>query len=157
MSSASSTLLAIRIILLCARNTAVHRLLSDVSDELTLVLLISIIEDFGEAGLEQLLTIRSQQHVAAYRAHMDGQDSLAHLFFFFQAEDGIRDLTVTGVQTCALPICNRRCSKWGHSPSQRSARPISCPRYRRWARRPCRSWLPCCWSSSRCSCRRQSA
>src|SRR2546427_12041425 len=29
-------------------------------------------------------------------------------FFFFQAEDGIRDLTVTGVQTCALPI-------WSHS------------------------------------------
>src|SRR5207245_7497062 len=25
--------------------------------------------------------------------------------FFFQAEDGIRDATVTGVQTCALPIC----------------------------------------------------
>src|SRR2546430_16080403 len=25
-------------------------------------------------------------------------------YFFFQAEDGIRDLTVTGVQTCALPI-----------------------------------------------------
>src|SRR2546430_725152 len=28
------------------------------------------------------------------------------VFFFFQAEDGIRDLTVTGVQTCALPICS---------------------------------------------------
>src|SRR2546430_5932580 len=28
--------------------------------------------------------------------------------FFFQAEDGIRDLTVTGVQTCALPISNLR-------------------------------------------------
>src|SRR2546427_8536386 len=28
-------------------------------------------------------------------------------FFFFQAEDGIRDLTVTGVQTCALPIYQR--------------------------------------------------
>src|SRR2546430_8489471 len=28
--------------------------------------------------------------------------------FFFQAEDGIRDLTVTGVQTCALPICDDR-------------------------------------------------
>src|SRR5256886_8548069 len=28
-------------------------------------------------------------------------------FFFFQAEDGIRDLTVTGVQTCALPISAR--------------------------------------------------
>src|SRR5256884_2041711 len=27
------------------------------------------------------------------------------LFFFFQAEDGIRDVAVTGVQTCALPIC----------------------------------------------------
>src|SRR5437867_6628681 len=26
------------------------------------------------------------------------------IFFFFQAEDGIRDRTVTGVQTCALPI-----------------------------------------------------
>src|SRR5688572_32073942 len=29
---------------------------------------------------------------------------LMFFFFFFQAEDGIRDLTVTGVQTCALPI-----------------------------------------------------
>src|SRR5207245_5780260 len=28
-------------------------------------------------------------------------------FFFFQAEDGIRDATVTGVQTCALPISHR--------------------------------------------------
>ena len=26
--------------------------------------------------------------------------------FFFQAEDGIRDVAVTGVQTCALPICS---------------------------------------------------
>src|SRR2546430_7086180 len=32
--------------------------------------------------------------------------------FFFQAEDGIRDLTVTGVQTCALPI-----SPSGRAPS----------------------------------------
>src|SRR2546430_17589789 len=30
------------------------------------------------------------------------------LFFFFQAEDGIRDLTVTGVQTCALPILGHK-------------------------------------------------
>src|SRR2546421_3580275 len=28
-------------------------------------------------------------------------------FFFFQAEDGIRDLIVTGVQTCALPIYSK--------------------------------------------------
>src|SRR2546427_9027 len=37
------------------------------------------------------------------------------VFFFFQAEDGIRDLTVTGVQTCALPI----------SPGSRAARLVS--------------------------------
>src|SRR5699024_12229862 len=30
--------------------------------------------------------------------------SIMCLFFFFQAEDGIRDRNVTGVQTCALPI-----------------------------------------------------
>src|SRR5699024_11980429 len=29
------------------------------------------------------------------------------LFFFFQAEDGIRDRNVTGVQTCAIPIMAR--------------------------------------------------
>src|SRR5258708_27765773 len=31
--------------------------------------------------------------------------SVFRIFFFFQAEDGIRDDLVTGVQTCALPIC----------------------------------------------------
>src|SRR5260221_9948877 len=30
---------------------------------------------------------------------------VSFFFFFFQAEDGIRDHCVTGVQTCALPIC----------------------------------------------------
>src|SRR5699024_12368907 len=30
-------------------------------------------------------------------------------YFFFQAEDGIRDRNVTGVQTCALPIYHPRC------------------------------------------------
>src|SRR5438034_6920541 len=30
---------------------------------------------------------------------------ICFFFFFFQAEDGIRDHCVTGVQTCALPIC----------------------------------------------------
>src|SRR5256885_8074499 len=36
------------------------------------------------------------------------------LFFFFQAEDGIRDYKVTGVQTCALPIFRtlRRHTQW---------------------------------------------
>src|SRR2546425_7539435 len=39
-------------------------------------------------------------------------------FFFFQAEDGIRDKLVTGVQTCALPISRRR--RRGRCPGRRS-------------------------------------
>src|SRR2546430_7342727 len=35
-----------------------------------------------------------------------------YLSFFFQAEDGIRDLTVTGVQTCALPISDARAQQY---------------------------------------------
>src|SRR5205807_7430345 len=34
--------------------------------------------------------------------------SVLYVFFFFQAEDGIRDYKVTGVQTCALPISHGR-------------------------------------------------
>src|SRR5256885_12365695 len=51
-------------------------------------------------------------------------------FFFFQAEDGIRDYKVTGVQTCALPICIRRRSsavllpRWRRSSALRSSRGI---------------------------------
>src|SRR5690606_39939792 len=42
-------------------------------------------------------------------------------FFFFQAEDGIRDFHVTGVQTCALPISkekprSRAAGFWGKDP-----------------------------------------
>src|SRR5690349_24817677 len=37
-------------------------------------------------------------------------------FFFFQAEDGIRDLYVTGVQTCALPISRRGPGRTGGPP-----------------------------------------
>src|SRR5699024_11300251 len=44
-------------------------------------------------------------------------------FFFFQAEDGIRDRNVTGVQTCALPIL------WGRRPSA-----LRRVRHRRWPR-----------------------
>src|SRR5690606_40554520 len=36
------------------------------------------------------------------------------LSFFFQAEDGIRDFHVTGVQTCALPIYRRRARSARH-------------------------------------------
>src|SRR5689334_23991964 len=48
--------------------------------------------------------------------------------FFFQAEDGIRDGTVTGVQTCALPICPRH--------------PCKCQTVRRRARKPA-IWCDC--------------
>src|SRR2546430_5647456 len=41
--------------------------------------------------------------------------------FFFQAEDGIRDLTVTGVQTCALPIWQR--ARRGRERHHREAAP----------------------------------
>src|SRR3989442_7761412 len=37
-------------------------------------------------------------------------------FFFFQAEDGIRDADVTGVQTCALPISKRLATSLGPVP-----------------------------------------
>src|SRR2546427_8619813 len=60
-------------------------------------------------------------------------------FFFFQAEDGIRDLTVTGVQTCALPISRpapartlrRRCCRTvepAPPPARRPSRPAGCRR-----------------------------
>src|SRR5688572_31934649 len=52
-------------------------------------------------------------------------------FFFFQAEDGIRDLTVTGVQTCALPIS---APSGGRCPSSAKGRARS-----RKSRRSCRT------------------
>src|SRR2546430_5776125 len=44
-------------------------------------------------------------------------------WFFFQAEDGIRDLTVTGVQTCALPISHRERRRRAVRGEGRGARP----------------------------------
>ena len=37
---------------------------------------------------------------------------MSFFFFFFQAEDGIRDDLVTGVQTCALPISSMSTLRW---------------------------------------------
>src|SRR5215510_15682262 len=48
-------------------------------------------------------------------------------FFFFQAEDGIRDGHVTGVQTCALPIFGEQ-TLFDHEPAQHAYLD-----YRRWA------------------------
>src|SRR2546425_6593092 len=48
-------------------------------------------------------------------------------FFFFQAEDGIRDKLVTGVQTCALPISSptNGARKRGRSPTRVNTAPGS--------------------------------
>src|SRR5206468_6282516 len=49
-------------------------------------------------------------------------------FFFFQAEDGIRDLIVTGVQTCALPIfCGPGCADRSSCEHLPDATAGSCP------------------------------
>src|SRR6266542_6097062 len=52
-------------------------------------------------------------------------------YFFFQAEDGIRDATVTGVQTCALPISRspvargRPCAASACAPTMRNSAPAA--------------------------------
>src|SRR5438128_11954089 len=53
---------------------------------------------------------------------MERTRNYGHMYgvFFFQAEDGIRDATVTGVQTCALPI-----SVAGHEEGNRAHAAIS--------------------------------
>src|SRR5437879_9781026 len=47
---------------------------------------------------------------------------LCCFLFFFQAEDGIRDTSVTGVQTCALPICPHGVLELQHPEGQPAAR-----------------------------------
>src|SRR5256886_12754986 len=65
------------------------------------------VEDDNSAGDGRILAGRLEFNVLARysvnRMHAVKRECLL-LFFVFQAEDGIRDLTVTGVQTCALPI-----------------------------------------------------
>src|SRR5437764_10099133 len=55
-------------------------------------------------------------------------DFFLHIFFFFQAEDGIRDTSVTGVQTCALPISTTfsRCGEAASSSASSSWRKLLC-------------------------------
>src|SRR5256885_5429341 len=58
-------------------------------------------------------------------------------FFFFQAEDGIRDYKVTGVQTCALPI-SRSATKEAHQGDEHAERARS--RFRSWRRLRALRW-----------------
>src|SRR5205809_5060025 len=51
--------------------------------------------DWKGSHARKLIEVHPAEHV-----RKEDED----LFFFFQAEDGIRDVAVTGVQTCALPI-----------------------------------------------------
>src|SRR5437867_10804225 len=52
---------------------------------------------------------------------MSGSPGPSACFFFFQAEDGIRDRTVTGVQTCALPISGPRAGGQRHGLGRQAA------------------------------------
>src|SRR5687767_15763200 len=67
------------------------------------------------------------------------------IFFFFQAEDGIRDKLVTGVQTCALPIC-RACTSLNCSDARRSNSSWCMPC--RWGLWLSTSWSPTMSASS---------
>src|SRR6266496_6139921 len=49
------------------------------------------------------------------------------VLFFFQAEDGIRDLYVTGVQTCALPISHRPDDQLERPHAAHPGRPLAGP------------------------------
>src|SRR2546425_6235327 len=64
---------------------------------------------------------------------------MTFFFFFFQAEDGIRDKLVTGVQTCALPISGRASSP----ESCRRRLWVAGPRPRRGPYRPCATAQTC--------------
>src|SRR6266699_4311556 len=75
-----------------------------------------------------------------------------YIFFFFQAEDGIRDADVTGVQTCALPILQMCQLVLDHTPLLPHANPgVMGPKDRSEERRvgkECRSrWWP--WHEKR--------
>src|SRR2546429_606523 len=66
-----------------------------------------VISSFGgkasyDADNRPLLVMRSNLWASGY--DVDGTDQTSVGQFFFQVEDGIRHVAVTGVQTCALPI-----------------------------------------------------
>src|SRR5690348_18096128 len=61
------------------------------------------------------------------------------LFFFFQAEDGIRDGRVTGVQTCALPISTTLRSSTRTPAHRTSTQPLASPTLYNLVRRSRRS------------------
>src|SRR2546422_9623022 len=69
-------------------------------------------------------------------------------FFFFQAEDGIRDVAVTGVQTCALPICFLQCqiSRSAVQRDRQCRHPVTCSSAGSFS---CH-WKPPSWIRTKC-------
>src|SRR2546430_10242089 len=75
--------------------------------------------EFGAEVCERVVYVRSSGKTGKHVVQVQ-LDRVITFLFFFQAEDGIRDLTVTGVQTCALPISidlymsnQREMNSWG--------------------------------------------
>src|SRR5256885_673604 len=90
------------------------------------------LEDEGHTVTTKTRRMEAEQAIAAGEFDLR---VVGHTIFFFQAEDGIRDYKVTGVQTCALPICRTRSRSTRRGRSRaRPARP--------WRRR-CRSAAAC--------------
>src|SRR5256886_5855518 len=91
----------------------------------------------GEAAAHVQKHSQNILHVSeqVYEVQVLEREVLLICFFFFQAEDGIRDLTVTGVQTCALPIYRgvRECARRQANQLRGAG---GAARLRRWRRRP---------------------
>src|SRR5205809_362702 len=58
-------------------------------------------------GYSMPIAVRYTQDAFSRSGWLWPVDAKGEPLFFFQAEDGIRDVAVTGVQTCALPISRR--------------------------------------------------
>jgi len=56
---------------------------------------------------DNFITINNEKIIKFFHEHQN---------FFFQAEDGIRDTSVTGVQTCALPISKSKVASFTTAP-----------------------------------------
>src|SRR3712207_8795789 len=83
-------------------------------------------------------TILNSARLSVIRVVFYWYVKLMSFIFFFQAEDGIRDIGVTGVQTCALPIWPRgaRALRRRRTAVPRARVRLRCARARERARRP---------------------
>src|SRR5256884_4599100 len=87
-------------------------------------------QSLGGATAELILHYERRRHHVDMNKLPDGIEEvdkaqgeiLGSGIFFFQAEDGIRDVAVTGVQTCALPICARGSARLARQPALRRDR-----------------------------------